>query len=275
MVRFGMVDAPIITEKDVFEQAGAGLVATLALAAANSGAPLPVQGAMLMAGSLLGLGIGRGFYNAAVRRYPLFATGFLSAFDPDRVRAGEKAKAAAEQPIAEDLDDTMMRSFRMMMDAADESVVPIVGYMAAVYIFGKQKPDAFFRGLGRLLCELEAGEIEQLKALLRLASAALKEAPEASLQINDDGQLVAHARGKRLYEPKMPVSALRLFMLLKREGLGGSQNQGGAQAGARPVQPDRWLKLDSIMVSRILEVVDPDWRSRQQKTDYVVEPSES
>ncbi|MEO8904296.1 MAG: hypothetical protein ABI488_18195 [Polyangiaceae bacterium] len=123
-----MADDPIITEKEVFEQAGAGLVAWLTLAAQNSNAPLPVQGAMAMAGSLVGLGFGRSVFRAAQRRFPTFARGFLSALDPDPVRAGEKAKAMAEQGVTESLDDIMMRAFRQMIDAVDDSVAPVLGH---------------------------------------------------------------------------------------------------------------------------------------------------
>jgi hypothetical protein len=257
-----MADDPIYSDKDIFEQGASGVVATLALAAANSGAPLSVQGAMAMVGSLLGLGLGRQLYRAAQRRFPLFATGFLRAHDPDPEKAQGKAEHAAEASNdSHEYHDTILRSFRQMMDAADESVVETLGYLAGVYAIGNKKPDAFFRGLGRLLCDLEDGELEQLKVMLRLALAALRETPEISLALDRNGQLVARALGKLLYEPKVVPDSQRLFMLLKREGLGGNLPIDGAVAGAQGHRPDREVALDAITVSHVMEVLDPLWRS--------------
>ena len=53
-----------------------------------------------------------------------------------------------------------------MMDAADPSVIDTIGYLAGQYSIANKKPDSHFRRLGRLLSELEAGKLEDLKQLL-------------------------------------------------------------------------------------------------------------
>ncbi len=141
-----MVDDPIYSDRDVFEQAGAGLVATLTLAATPPGHPFPSRVRWRWS-SLIGLGFGRSVYKTMKRRLPLFARAFLSGADPDLARAEEKAKAAAKQVATESLDDIMMRAFRQMMDAVDDSVVPVLGHMAGLYGFEGKKPNHFFRAL--------------------------------------------------------------------------------------------------------------------------------
>lgn len=238
-----MSDDSHITDKDLFEQGAAGLVATLTLAASSSGVSLPVQGAMAMVGSLIGLGFGRSVYRAAKRRYPAFARGFLRAFDPDPVKAGEKAKAAGERGITESLDDTMMRSFRQMMDAVDENVVPVLGYMAGLYAFERKRPDAVFRGLGRLLCDLEPGELDQLVRLIKLNG--------ASLYIDYKG--IVHA--DKSSEGNLP-SAKRIFALLKREGLGGQYFPDADQNDPQdPFMPDAWIWLDESPISELRRIL--------------------
>jgi hypothetical protein len=249
-----MAEDLILSEKEVFEQAGAGLVAWLALAAQNSNAPLPVQGAMAMAGSLVGLGFGRSVFRAATRRFPKFARGFLRAGDPDPVRAGEKAKAMAEKGVTESLDDIMMRSFRQMMDAVDDEVVPVLGYMAGLYGFERKKPDVFFRGLGRLLCDLEAGELEQLGRIVKLAST--EPLRDATLQIGGTGvQLIAK---NSLRELRLPA-AERLFGSLKREGLGKERFPSAEENDdpMYPYDPNDWIVIEIAVRDKLARVLKP------------------
>ncbi|HTA93123.1 MAG TPA: hypothetical protein VK745_26275 [Polyangiaceae bacterium] len=211
-----------------------------------------------MVGTLVGVSLGKGLYRATARRFPAFATGFLNAFDPDPSAAGAKAAQMAEERKDDHTyHDTVLRSFRQMMEAVDESVVPTLGYMAGQYARANKRPDAIFRGLGRLLCDLEEGELEQLKSMLRLAATAFREQPEIGLILDRKGQLVASAREEVFYERKVIPDAQRLFMLMKRDGLGGNIRTDGAVAGAQARMPDRELSLDAITASRVREIVDP------------------
>ncbi|HET7539873.1 MAG TPA: hypothetical protein VFK05_08370 [Polyangiaceae bacterium] len=254
-----MSDAPIITEKDAYEQLGNGLLA-LAGAMATAGAS-PLVGAVALAGPTVALLFGRGMHRFAERRLPKFATSFLRAFDATPEEAARKVNAAADQPnFTESLDDVMMRSFRQMMDAVDDEVVSVLGYMAGVYTFERKKPDALFRGLGRVLCDLESRELDQLVRIIRLARLAQREDPEIGLTLDDNGQVVAQAGNTRLYEPKMLPNFARVFRLLKQEGLAENIPGDGASAGAMPRKPDHEIQLDSILTSKISEIIDPMWK---------------
>ncbi|HWZ91858.1 MAG TPA: hypothetical protein VNW92_23505 [Polyangiaceae bacterium] len=254
-----MADDPIFSDKDVFEQAGAGLVATLTVAAANSGAPLPVQGAMLMAGSLIGLGFGRSVYRAATRRYPRFANGFLSALDADPEQAGKKAKAASEQEsFAESLDEIMMRSFRMMMDAVDEAVVPVLGYMAGRYTFEQKRPDVFFRSLGRLLCDLEAGEIGSLRLIVNHVCKQSNQREIVSLEIDNAGRVWAWLGTSSGLAPDTTVpGAARIFALLKREHLATTPQPAGLRYGTVDQAADVTMRMRPDIATSLLQILEP------------------
>lgn len=248
-----MVHEPTITEREVFEQAGAGVVSLLTLAAANSGAPLPVQGAMAVAGSVIGLGFGRSVFRAATRRFPALARGFLSALDPDPKGAGAKAKDASEsETFGETLDDLMMRAFRQMMDAVDDAVVPVLGYMAGRYTFERRRPDAFFRGLGRVLCDLEHGELEQLRRIVALA--AYGSHSEVALRV-DRGAVKLMARDSR--KELRLAAASRIFSLMKREGLAkeyfpdADENRDPAD----PFIPSEWVIVEKSVIEKLCDIL--------------------
>jgi len=145
----------------------------------------------------------------------------------------------------------------LMMEAVDEDVVPVLGYVAGRYAFERKRPDGFFRGLGRLLCELEPRELEQLVRLLKLTILACRERPQVNLTVDQNGQLNAYAGGKVVREEKQMPAARRLFMLLKREGLGYDLSEEGfANSTGEAAHPDRWLGMDSITTNNIIDVVD-------------------
>jgi hypothetical protein len=255
-----MADDPIYSDKDIFEQGASGMVSTLALAAAASGASLPVQGAIAMVGSLVGLGVGRQLYRAAQRRFPLFAVGFLRAYDPDPGKAQTKARQTADR--SEDdhhYHDTILRSFRQMMDAADESVIDTLGYLAGVYTFGNRKPDAFFRGLGRLLCDLETGELEELRLIAFLMCKFSGEWDMITAEIDREGHAWASALGAggQGLDKVVFRHAYHLFALLKREQLGGIPAQDAPKYGSVSSTTDAAVSMPLSMARRILGIVDP------------------
>ena len=244
----------------MFEQGGAGVVATLALAAQQLNVPLEVQGAIAMVGSFIGLGLGRSVYRAATRRYPVFARGYLKGFDPDPVKAAEKAKVAAEK-LSESLDDIMMRSFRSMMDAVTDEVVPILGYMAGLYTFEQKRPDAFFRGLGRLLCELEPGEVDSLRAVVSHVSNKSNQNEAISVEIDGAGRVWAwQGNSQGSAADRAAPHAIRVLALLKREQLATSPQPAGARYGSvsdpRTDVADVTMRIRPDLAARILTILE-------------------
>jgi hypothetical protein len=146
----------------------------------------------------------------------------------------------------------MLRTFRMMMDAVSVEVVEPLGYLAGSYCQGQRKPDAFFRGLGRMLCDLEDGELTGLRDILRgmlTVQRDLKVAgDEASLLFGRTDE--ATDTNVRMYVPdhKDPISlqgtgnGRRIFALLKRELFAGSRPPGPHGAfvfdGAPAAEPE-------------------------------------
>ncbi|HET7539872.1 MAG TPA: hypothetical protein VFK05_08365 [Polyangiaceae bacterium] len=250
-----MADDPIYSDEDVFEQAGAGLVATLTLAATSSGASLPVQGAMAMVGSLIGLGFGRSVYRAATRRFPLYAGGFLRAFDPDPTKAEEKARIAAEQEPTETLDETMMRSFRQMMDAVDPEVVPVLGYMTGLYRLEGKRANHFFRAFGRLLCELEPGELDDLQKIVRVAQRQSNHREDLNLELDETGKVWASVQNTPGQAVEAVPHAGRLFALLKREQLATNVTPGVPRYGRASPAADVTMSMYHVVLDEIARML--------------------
>jgi hypothetical protein len=62
--------------------------------------------------------------------------------------------------------DTVWRTVRSLMEAADDAATVPLGLLAQEYMRDKQRPDAYFRGTVRLLQELNAEEFRELRAML-------------------------------------------------------------------------------------------------------------
>jgi hypothetical protein len=143
-----------------------------------------------------------------------------------------------------------------MMDAADESVVAILGYMAGRYTFEGKKTDAFFRGLGRLLCDLELGELEDLRTLASLVCTFDWEFVDVEMDSNEKywaptGQF----EGRAVDEPS--PHGYRIFALLKREQLGGNTQPSKTKVGEAPPNTDASIELDTAVARQIFAIVMP------------------
>jgi hypothetical protein len=175
------------------------------------------------------------------KRLVRFSGGFGRAFDGDPEQVADFEKSLEGDS---DAQETIYRSVRMMMDAADPSVIDSLGFLAGDYTKNKRKPDAFFRGLGRLLCDLEAEEFDDLKRLLAALQKCERgpDAQQYDVVIYDRTDAASYTETYRkggasggYYESERLValtdgddiaeelgkfaSAARLFLLLRREGL--------------------------------------------------------
>ena len=263
-----MSDAPIITEKDAYEQLGNGLLALAGVMTTPGASPL--AGAVALAGPTAGLVFGRAMHRFAEKRLPKFATAFLSAFDPVPEEAAKKVNAAADKPaFTQSLDDVMMRSFRQMMDAAADDVIPILGYMAGLYTFEQKEPDALFRGLGRVLCDLDVGGLEDLRTLVKLVCTFPDDWYSIAVEIRDGQKYWAPLSefSGRVPEPELESpNGYRIFALLKREQLGVNTEPRKTKVDTPPENTDASVGLDVEMAKRIFAIVMPPGTKLPEQT---------
>ena len=179
-----------------------------------------------------------------------------------------RSPVEVEEAIAARMDEpavheTVAQSVRTMLEAVDEAVVPILGSLAAEYLGDGRKPDWFFRGLARVLCDLDEDELTGLRGLV----AALSEEPAEperlmSLKIiGRRGRLdVGLLRTPGNPDPEKAYAwlgavphAMRIFYLLKINGLARDVPTGGFGESGGPYG----LVISSDVVHRLgLHIVD-------------------
>jgi hypothetical protein len=132
-------DEPILTPEDALEPAaiawftGLGVAASQNAAVAGSGT---LQTLMPVLTTLLGVATTRFGKQVMTQRLPKWVDGFGKAFDNDT----KQVKAhVAERIEDDDYHETVFRSFRMMVDAADPEVTRILGFLVGEYSKHKLK----------------------------------------------------------------------------------------------------------------------------------------
>jgi hypothetical protein len=142
-------------------------------------------------------------------------------------------------------------------------VVEVLGYLAGRYALARRKPDPFFRGLGRLLCDLEVGELRDLRTLVAgilhhrnkvsgpIASVSVDQAIFEANRVEQVVRVASHT--EQLWIRNIP-SAIRLFGLLRREGL--AQDQGPAH-GIRREMGDNAIRIPVASVEDIHRTIEP------------------
>jgi len=226
---------------------------------------------------LMGLAVAKGASRLFAPRTVLLAKGYASAFDDDPAKVAEHAKEHETDP---EYHETMFRTFRMMMDAAEPEVVETLGYMAGVYRGAGRYPDKVFRGMGRLLCDLERGELASLVAMLRGIDSVneVNQAPSICVVIGDElSHEEVHAstpssKSSTLHykdivrvvdsddrEGDVGIHPLarRFFMLLKREGLAGTPAPRGQWNDDHKPSGDKTLEVPREIFKTFLHIVDP------------------
>ncbi|MDI1449337.1 hypothetical protein [Polyangium sp. 6x1] len=149
------------------------------------------------------------------------------------------------------INETIWRSIRSLMEAADEAATMPLAVLAQDYLRQEKRPDAFFRGTVRLLQELDRLEMEELATMLNCALETSQRPqiiiranlPDLAgsgdrymLSVNGDGG------GTRLFH-NILSDPLRLFGLLEREQL---TNPSGTTVWPR-------AGLDTIVVRTVAE----------------------
>jgi hypothetical protein len=174
---------------------------------------------------------------------------------------------AVFEPSAFEYHELMFKTFRLMMDAADPSVVDILGYMADQYTFARKKADSYFRSVGRLLCDLEAGDLEDLRKLVSgvdSCESILGEVGEVDVFIDyPEGKpslVKVDLRGGRENTIGHLPSAERLFLLMKREGFGSNIHGGMGTVDRTLASGDETMVILFDTARQLCATVDPTLR---------------
>jgi len=154
-----------------------------------------------------------------------------------------------------------------MTDAADPEVVPTLGLLAGQYTFRQKKADHYFRTLGRLLCDLEEGDLVDLKTLLRGVDACQGLGDLGNGNVTDVGVRTAQSESGEILQAQTSKetfhtmgsapSARRLFFLLKREGFGRGVGGGFLRPWNTLQSNDSTIMMDFVTSRRMLATVDP------------------
>ena len=180
-------------------------------------------------GPTIGLALGRGAFGLMANRVPKLTEGYAKAFDNDPEKVAEHA---TKHESDANFNDLLYRSFRLMMDAPDEDVVPTIGYLMGRYSIAGKKADGQFRRTGRLLCDIEGRELENLKTLLRDIVAKRDEIGDHGAHVVQELERTPTEEDAEVYTARVSVMSSegggtplphafddpkRLFGLLKRE----------------------------------------------------------
>lgn len=218
--------------------------------------------------SAMGFALGKSAEVFVGQRLPQFSKGFVAAH---RGRADEPLEISAKQAEIEaaanrdnpEYHEVMFRAFRQMQDAVDPCVVEVLGYLAGQYTHAGRKPDQYFRALGRALCDLEANELDELRRLVAgvlhyrseiRGPVAAVVVEEVVIEGNRSELVIRVASPKQQLWVRHIPSAVRLFGLLRREGL--AQDQGPAQ-GMRREMGENAIRIPVETVERMFATLQP------------------
>jgi hypothetical protein len=198
-----------------------------------------------------------------------------SAEDPELVEA--RLQAEAEDPVVQEL---VVETARTMGEALTDSVVPPLARLLREYRSARRKADSFFRGVRRLLSDLDEEEFSSLRQLFVLVGAldVTNAQPSVELQylpVESGARRVAPGQARRLSylrprteeEQKQkpgplnarveieqdPPHLLRLFQLLKVNGLAHDARSGGVGVVSGP----EVMVVASDAVRRIRDLLVP------------------
>lgn len=229
-----------------------GTAASLTVALAAGATISPTAGALLAAGgAAASTFFGRTASWVRQRRerrtlawYDEYVRG-EEAVDPEAVEA--RLDAQADDAIVQ---ETILEGARAVDEALADEVVLHLARLTRFYVGSGRGADAFFRGTRRLLSDLTGDEFSALRALVKeLAETSLPD-DVVDLRVETHDEMISeytregvtrlHLVGegkarewRRCYLGTIPF-ALRLFHLLKVNGLGADGVARGFSAGAGP-----------------------------------------
>jgi hypothetical protein len=163
-VRIGRKAEPFI---DGTFQTTAGMAGALLSAGAS-----PIGTALIAGASPLAAGLVGGAFNflltLTARRWHLWYDAYLDGKAQDPALVEAQLHAEAEDPVVQEL---VVENARALAEALTDSVVPVLARLTREYRAAKRRPDAFFRGMRRMLSDLSEDEFRTLGSLvLRVAA---------------------------------------------------------------------------------------------------------
>jgi hypothetical protein len=155
-----------------------------------------------------------------------------------------------------DAQEAIYSSLKEVLDCTNSEVLKPLAMLTREYVREDKAPDAFFRGVTRVLADLTRGELKALRLLVRLAADVEKRLDPGMLAVDlyltrleksrDETEYVHH---REIAPPKLTLTPLRpsvpgaerLFHLLKSNGLGSDQPSGmwDVQTGPSSLLLDR------------------------------------
>lgn len=203
---------------------------------------------------VLGLAASTALNRALKRRSEVFTAGVLAGMggDPD-----EATKRVNERADDEDTQEMLLEAFRRMMSAASVDVAPTIGYLTGQYLAANRKADFHFRSLGRLLSDLEPGDLGQLKRMLRLVRNAQHGVFDIEVnwhELDDSRQPTIEVDNEEIGNVE---SGERLLRLLRREGFAFTAK---TKAGS---SVDDTVTMGYDVARKLIATIDPEYATEQ------------
>lgn len=156
------------------------------------------------------------------RRQRAIETWWRALLD-DETRSPESVAEMVTQKMNDPrVADEVMRSIRAAVDATDPAVIPALARLEKRRVMGSQAPGPFFRGMARMLCDIDETELGVLRTIL-LAFVRTSCPAEFSVHVN---AFAPRRKGLWLIEGdgaedpiELRSTPLRIFRLLKRHDL--------------------------------------------------------
>jgi len=190
---------------------------------------------------------------------PLLEEGMKSDDDDDGPTGADFEDLIAERTASGSpaFHALILRTVRTLIDVVDDGAILPLARLAREYTLAEKAPDAFFRGVARLLTEVEAGDLKSIERLAVLV-ATNSEAPRLRMVIahksDPGGPLVWSVKTRDLLRDEvMPPAGGELqwgadspeyeLTLLETTGLGRRSNAFGATLDVEVSDMRRLAKL--------------------------------
>lgn len=169
--------------------------------------------------------------NLRDRRYERWFEGLVAASGKTPEDVALQFAAKIEDPTAAKV---IVESLRDLLNVVDEAVIPALGQLTWAYVSHDRAIDGFFRGLARLLCDLDADVLRELQELALFIEGSgagidvsLRYAPFHDVDaVYDDHGASDEADGESSERMIELPSVRRLFHLLKAHGLSEDFGEG-------------------------------------------------
>jgi hypothetical protein len=234
--------------------AGAGGAAAVALAAGP-----PLAGALAAAPVVLNA-VAQAFLHRSRRRWAIWYEGYKKAadvIDPEVLEA--ELQANASDPVVQEL---IVESARAIGEAVADVVIPVMARLTRMYESERRPVDEFFRGMRRVLSDLDSRQFDDLREIVRRALVAPYDPTppffviEAQSWPEEPSRFVVRAvRGRKGQQTtttspddlgQAPRATARVLHLLEANGLAQSLTRTGLSAE---------VLISSAMVQRIWTVI--------------------